>query len=91
MMFDEWISELRQRWNALFRRRQLDRDLEEEMAFHQAMREDQLRETERRLEAVCPEEVDARIELVSELAPTATGKFYLYVSLERFRKSGGAL
>jgi predicted permease len=35
----EWLTDLRLRAKALFRRRQLDRDLDEELAFHLAMRE----------------------------------------------------
>src|SRR4051794_40771142 len=38
MMRGEWLSILRLRWRALLRRRQLDRDLEEELAFHLATR-----------------------------------------------------
>src|SRR2546423_15063689 len=37
-MSGEWIHILRLRWRALWRRRQLDRDLEEELAFHMAVR-----------------------------------------------------
>ena len=39
----EWLSSLRLRLWALLRRRQLDQDLQDEVAFHLAMREDQLR------------------------------------------------
>ena len=39
----EWLTSLRLRLRALFRRRQLEQDLENEVAFHLAMREDQLR------------------------------------------------
>ena len=37
-MHGEWLSILRLRLRALWRRRQLDRDLEEELAFHMATR-----------------------------------------------------
>src|SRR5436305_10801108 len=37
-MSSEWLSILRHRLRALWRRRQLDRDLEEELAFHLATR-----------------------------------------------------
>ncbi|MPY87056.1 MAG: FtsX-like permease family protein [Luteitalea sp.] len=39
----EWLSSLRLRLRALLRRRQLEQDLQDEVAFHLAMREDQLR------------------------------------------------
>lgn len=39
----EWLSSLRQRARALLRRRRLEQDLQDEMAFHLAMREAQLR------------------------------------------------
>lgn len=39
----EWFSSLRLRLNALLRRRQWERDLDDEVAFHLAMREEQLR------------------------------------------------
>ena len=39
----EWLSSLRLRLRALVRRRQLERDLEDELTFHLAMREEQLR------------------------------------------------
>ena len=39
----EWLNGLRLRWRALIRRRQLEQDLQDEMAFHLAMREEQLR------------------------------------------------
>jgi predicted permease len=39
----EWLSSLRHRMRALLQRRQLEQDLQEELAFHLAMREDQLR------------------------------------------------
>src|SRR5262245_13022868 len=39
----EWVSSLRQRVRALLRRRRLEQDLQDEMAFHLAMREAQLR------------------------------------------------
>ena len=39
----EWLSSLRHRLNALLRRRQLEQDLHDELAFHLAMREEQLR------------------------------------------------
>jgi len=41
----EWISSLRLQLRALLRGRQLDRDLQDELAFHLAMREEQLRAT----------------------------------------------
>jgi predicted permease len=34
----EWMTQLQLRWKALWRRRQLDRDLEDEIRFHLAMR-----------------------------------------------------
>lgn len=37
-MFPEWLNKLRSRLRLLTRRRQLDRDLEDEVAFHLAMR-----------------------------------------------------
>jgi putative ABC transport system permease protein len=40
----EWLNELRLRVRALWRSRQLDRDLEDEMAFHLEMRERSLRD-----------------------------------------------
>jgi predicted permease len=39
----EWLSSLRLRLRALLRRRQLERDLDDEVAFHLVMREEQLR------------------------------------------------
>jgi predicted permease len=39
----EWLSSLRLRLRALLRRRQLEQDLQDELAFHLAMREEQLR------------------------------------------------
>jgi phenylacetate-CoA ligase len=42
----------------------------------------------RKVQAVFPEPVDVDIELVTELPPTSTGKFYPYVSLERYRSWG---
>ena len=42
-MFSEWLNKLRSRVRLITRRRQLDRDLEDEVAFHLAMREDQKR------------------------------------------------
>ena len=41
----EWLSSLRHRLNALLRRRQLEQDLQDELAFHLAMREEQLLRT----------------------------------------------
>lgn len=38
----EWLSSVRQRIRALFRRRQHEQDLEDELAFHLAMREEAL-------------------------------------------------
>src|SRR5580704_18587134 len=35
----EWLTDMRLRAKALLKRRQLDRDLEEEMSFHLALRE----------------------------------------------------
>ena len=43
-MLGEWISAFWLRIKALVRRRELDRDLEDELAFHLAMREQKLRE-----------------------------------------------
>jgi len=42
-MFSEWLNNLRLRAKALARRKQLDRDLEDEVAFHLAMREEHSR------------------------------------------------
>jgi predicted permease len=42
-MLSEWISNLRLRMATLFHRRQLDQDLDDEVAFHLAMREEKLR------------------------------------------------
>jgi putative ABC transport system permease protein len=39
----EWLTSLRHRLQALLQRRQLERDLQDEVAFHLAMREEQLR------------------------------------------------
>ncbi len=39
----EWLTSLRLRLRSLLRRRQLERDLQDELAFHLAMREEQLR------------------------------------------------
>ncbi|HEV2419216.1 MAG TPA: ABC transporter permease [Terriglobia bacterium] len=44
-MLAEWASAVWLRMKALFRRRQLDRDLEEEIKFHLAMREQKLAES----------------------------------------------
>src|SRR5262245_48748446 len=41
----EWLNTLRLRLRALTRRRQLEQDLEDEMAFHLAMREEKKRQT----------------------------------------------
>ena len=41
----EWLSSLRHRLRALLRRRQLEQDLQDEVAFHLAMREEQLRKS----------------------------------------------
>lgn len=41
-MMSEWLSQLRLRLRTLFRRRQLDQDLDDELAFHLAMREEKL-------------------------------------------------
>ena len=42
-MFAEWIHGLRLRLKALFHRRELDRDLEDELTFHLAKREEKYR------------------------------------------------
>jgi len=42
------LTSLRLRWRALWKRRQLERDLEDELAFHLAMREERRGETSRR-------------------------------------------
>lgn len=42
-MLNEWLSSVRLRLRAIWKRSQLDRDLHEEMAFHLAMREEKLR------------------------------------------------
>jgi putative ABC transport system permease protein len=44
-MFSEWLHNLRLRWRTLTRRQQLDRDLDDEVAFHLSMREQKNRET----------------------------------------------
>jgi predicted permease len=44
-MFSEWLNNLRLKLKALNRREQLDRDLEDEVAFHLAMREEKNRAT----------------------------------------------
>jgi hypothetical protein len=43
-MFFQWTAEIWLRIRALFLRRQLDRDLSEELQFHLAMREEKLQE-----------------------------------------------
>ena len=43
-MFSAWLNEVRLRVATLFHRRRLERDLEDEMAFHLAMREEKLRQ-----------------------------------------------
>ena len=43
----------------------------------------------RKLEAAMVEPVEVRIEVVSDLPSTATGKFYPYISCERFKGWGG--
>ena len=40
----EWLNRLRLRLRALTRRRQLEQDLEDEMAFHLAMRAEKKRQ-----------------------------------------------
>ena len=50
-MFAEWIHGLRLRLKALFHRRQLDRDVEDELTFHLAKREEKYR-----AEGIDPEE-----------------------------------
>src|SRR3989441_10983494 len=50
-MFAEWIHGLRLRLKALFHRRQLDRDVEDELTFHLAKREEKYR-----AEGIGPEE-----------------------------------
>jgi putative ABC transport system permease protein len=42
-MSAEWLSKLRLRMRALWKRKQLDRDLDDELAFHLAMREEKNR------------------------------------------------
>jgi predicted permease len=42
-MFAEWITEVKLKLKALVRRRQFDRDLEEELEFHLAMRQETIR------------------------------------------------
>src|ERR1700751_1762015 len=42
-MFSEWLSSLRLRLRAIWKRKQLDRDLREEMAFHLAKRQEKLK------------------------------------------------
>ena len=41
----EWLNSLQQRVRALLRRRQLEQDLQDEVSFHLAMREEQLSRT----------------------------------------------
>ena len=43
-MFSQWLTKLERRLRALFRRRELDRNLNDELAFHMAMRERKNRE-----------------------------------------------
>jgi predicted permease len=43
-MFSEWLNDFLLRLKTLFKRRQLDRDLRDEVAFHLAMREEKYRE-----------------------------------------------
>ncbi|HKW56101.1 MAG TPA: ABC transporter permease [Candidatus Acidoferrum sp.] len=43
-MFSQWLTKLERRLRALFRRRELDRNLNDELAFHLAMRERKNRE-----------------------------------------------
>src|SRR5260370_2926167 len=45
-MLSVWLHETRLRIKALLRRKQMDRDLAEELAFHLAMREAKVREAE---------------------------------------------
>jgi predicted permease len=47
----EWMNQLRLRISALWKRKQLDRDLEDEVAFHLAMREERNRITDATSEA----------------------------------------
>src|SRR5215475_11837825 len=42
-MLNEWLSSVRLRLRAIWKRSELDHDLEQEMAFHLAMREEKLR------------------------------------------------
>jgi predicted permease len=42
-MFSEWLHNMRLRWRVLTNRQQLDRDLEDEIRFHLAMREEENR------------------------------------------------
>ena len=42
-MLNEWLSSVRLRLRAMWKRSQLHRDLEEEISFHLAMREEKLR------------------------------------------------
>jgi macrolide transport system ATP-binding/permease protein len=44
-MFTEWLTQARLKLNALLRRKQLDRDLDDELAFHLEMRKEKLRTT----------------------------------------------
>ena len=44
-MSSAWLNRIKLRLKALFLRRQLERDLEDELAFHLAMREQQLRDS----------------------------------------------
>jgi hypothetical protein len=43
-MIHEWLSEFKYRVRVLFKRRQLEKDLQDELSFHLAMREERLRE-----------------------------------------------
>ena len=40
----QWLTNLRLRWRAIIHRRQLEQDLQDEMAFHLAMREENQRQ-----------------------------------------------
>src|SRR5258708_26454269 len=74
------LHQFRLRFNALLRRRQLDRDLEEELQFHLAMRE-------QRRAAKGVGAVEARTQARRELGNTATLKercreMWTFVSIE---------
>src|SRR6266566_7021258 len=81
-MFAEWIHGLRLRLKALFHRRQLDRDVEDELTFHLSKREEKYR-----AEGIDPEE--ARYAARRRLGNTAltrerSRELWTFTTLETF-------